>query len=81
MRIESMPSIPAGANPFQHDAFHMGTQLGTNCIILHPNHSDKVAPYIIICNRTTGEQVKIILDDEKAKSMDLISSIVNHIKS
>ena len=79
--IKIMDNIPAKANPFNHDAFHMGTQLGSNLIIMHPNHSDAECPYIIICNTTTGERMKVILNEESASSSTRLANLINSISN
>lgn len=58
---ELLPNFPPNSNPFHHDAYHMGTTLGTNCTILFANHSDKECEYIIVVNTVTGERLKIDL--------------------
>lgn len=52
--------IPAGSNPFEHDAYHMGTQLGSNCTVMFENHSEALCKYLIICDTNTGKRVKVL---------------------
>lgn len=59
MTTEKLDSFPPNSNPFHHDAYHMGTQIGSNCTIMHPNHSNKECDYIIVINTKTGERLKI----------------------
>ena len=56
-----LPNFPPNSNPFNHDAYHMGTTIGTNCTIMMSNHSDKECEYIIVNNTKTGERLKIDL--------------------
>ena len=59
MAIEEMSAFPEGKNPFEHDRFHMGTNLGDNVLIMHPNHPDKEAEYLIVVNKRTGKRIRI----------------------
>ena len=63
-----MKSIPAQGNPFQYDLFHMGYTLGTNLIVMFPNHPNQECPYIIINNLETGERIKIAIKEEEGES-------------
>jgi len=59
MKIESLLSFPAGDNPFCYDAFHMGMTVGSNVIVMMPNHSREECPYLIIVNTVTGERIRV----------------------
>jgi len=63
VRHELMPSIPAGANPFNHDEYSMGTNLSRDIIIMHPGFDNKDDPrameWFYIVNIRTGQRVKI----------------------
>lgn len=61
MRSEALLSQPAGENPFRYDAYHMGTRLGTNVIVMHPNHPSEEMKYMIIVNVVTGERLKVTI--------------------
>lgn len=58
-KVEKMPSTPAKENPFLHDLYHMGTQLGSNIMAMFANHSDKEMKYLILINCDTGKRIKI----------------------
>ncbi len=62
MQIKKLEPIPAGSNPFHHDIDNMGQTMGTNCMIMHGNHSDEVCNALIIINTLTGERIKVIID-------------------
>lgn len=62
MRIENLDPQTPNTNPFTEDAFHMGTRLGNNVMIMHKNHPDEHAHYLIIVNITTGERIKVVID-------------------
>jgi hypothetical protein len=56
---EELSSIPQATNPFLHDAYHMGTPLGENVMIMHENHPDKPCKYIIIVDIPSGRRLKV----------------------
>ncbi len=56
---EVLEAIPAGDNPFWHDGFNMGTQMGKDVMIMHVNHSTEECNYLIIVNMKTGERMKV----------------------
>lgn len=75
IQIEQMSLFPANANPFSHDVFHMGTKVGANIVIMHPNFSDGRMDYMIIVNVETGERIKVKF---KAKSVhDMAAELMN----
>lgn len=61
MISHEMEPIPLNSNPFLHDNYHMGTQIGTNCFIMFEKHSNEKQKYVIICNPETGKRVRIEL--------------------
>ena len=77
MYTAELTNFPPNSNPFNHDLFHMGTKLGTNCTIMYPNHKDEECKYLIIINTVTGERLRVALESEK----DLKPSIVEQIVS
>jgi len=52
-------------NIFAQDAFHMGTVLAENILILHANHPHQRADYLLIVNRETGEQYKLTMENAR----------------
>ena len=48
-------------NPFLHDAYHMGVQIGSNVVIMMDNHKVQPCKYFIVVNTDTGERIKITL--------------------
>lgn len=70
MKVQHIESIPAG-NPFQHDLYHMGTRLGTNCMVMYGKHDNKEQPYIIIVNTKTGERVQINLNEQAEEATNV----------
>jgi len=70
-RMEEMESIPAGENPFHHDAYNMGTRMGKNIMVMHHSHNSETARYIILVNTDTGARVRIrIAHDEEPNMHD-----------
>ena len=55
-KIKEMESIPKNSNPFNHDVFHMGTNINDATIM----YSD-IGRYLIIVDRPTGKRIKVIL--------------------
>lgn len=57
--------IPAGDNPFHHDAFHMGSELVRGWMVMHPGYDRKDNPldlgYVILINTRTGQRIHITL--------------------
>lgn len=57
--------IPAGDNPFHHDAFHMGTTLVRGWMVMHTGFDRKENPldltYVILVNTRTGQRIRINL--------------------
>jgi len=63
MQTEEMTPFPPNVNPFCHDAYHMGTSLGSNVMVMHENHTNKPAQYLIIIHKPTGQRLRIILPE------------------
>lgn len=63
--IVAMEPIPAGANPFIHDDFSMGTDLPRGWVIMHPGFDSKDNPlameWIYLVNTRTGQRIQIEL--------------------
>lgn len=76
IQIEQMSSFPANANPFSYDAFHMGTKLGSNVVVMHPNFADGHMDYMIIVNVETGKRIKVRFQAESVhdKAAELMNS-------
>ena len=75
IQIEQMSSFPVNTNPFLHDAFHLGTKVGANVMVMHPNFVDGHMDYMIIINVETGERIKVkfqaeSVHDKAAKLME-----------
>jgi hypothetical protein len=70
-QIEELAALPTtqdqrggfqNCNPFHHDAYHMGQQIGKNLIMMHANHPDEICKYLILVDQLTGKQVRINID-------------------
>lgn len=61
MTVKQLDAFPPNANPFHHDAYHMGSTMGNNCTVMFENFEDKECKYLIVINTKTGERIKIIL--------------------
>lgn len=65
-KLDSFPLNPKGrCNPFCHDLFHMGTDVGNNLVVMYSKHTDKPCEYVIIVDKNTGERYKVEVDLSK----------------
>lgn len=78
IEIENMEPFPAGENPFRHDLYHMGTRLGTNCIVMHSNHPTEKAKYLIVVNIETGERARIGFEPRTPNAGDIIDMLMRN---
>jgi len=62
MYVKKADRIGPG-NPFLHDHYHMGTDLGTNVTVMYPLFDSEFQPYLIVCDKTTGERIRIGFED------------------
>ena len=65
MNTIKLENIPPKSNPFEHDLFNMGQQIGSNCTIMFPSHPHEVCPFIIVVDTSTGERLEVNLTDDK----------------
>ena len=63
IEYEKIESQAPGQNPFDHDPVRMGTRIGTNVMVMHMNHPDEHAQYLIIVDITSGERLKVKFAD------------------
>ena len=67
--IEEVAPIPAESNPFQYDAFSMGSDLTRGWMVMHPGFDNKESPYpmgwVILVNQRTGQRFKVSLHDDE----------------
>lgn len=61
---KKLSSIPAQANPFNHDSFRMGTSIGQNVIVMFEAYEKDDANYLIIINTNTGERLCVEMTSE-----------------
>lgn len=65
-KIEELSPYPIGANPFNIDHYHMGTDLVRGWIIMHPGFDNKKSPqplpYLEMVNTRTGQRFKVTFD-------------------
>lgn len=70
IKFENLPKLqrkwdePELINPIRQDFYHMGTDIGSNVMLMVENFPDKHCPYFIIVDRKTGERVKVMFVDE-----------------
>lgn len=63
IKTETLGSFPAG-NPFHHDLFRMGQEVGSNVMVMFEKHTHEEQPYIIVVNTKTGERLKLTFEEE-----------------
>ena len=78
MKITEETPFPPNTNPFCHDLYHMGVDIGSNITILMPNHSNDPCPYFYIVNTDTGERLLITVNEEGMKRGTTLAAIVNN---
>lgn len=61
--------MPEGANPFNYDAYSMGTRIAKNVMVMYPTHPNEKAGMMYIVNIETGERVTIKFCDDDYLSM------------
>ncbi len=59
MQVKTLESFVPNVNLFLQDAYHMGTKIGENCIIMFEKFDNEIQKYIIVINPITGERIKI----------------------
>lgn len=62
--VEELESAPEGMSHFEFDSYHMGSDVGNGADMLIMYGEFERNPYIIICNKTTGERTRVWLDIE-----------------
>ena len=63
MKIETLKPMVKSENeilnPFTQDMYHMGTNIGSNVVVMMKNHVEEECKYLIVVDCKTGERVKI----------------------
>lgn len=77
IKCAELSKFPENANPYSHDAYHMGKSIGSNVHIMFPNHDSEYCPYVIVINAVTGERIKVLFDNVKADYGNGITAIIN----
>ena len=62
IHTEKMESIPPNSNPFLHDLYNMGMDIGRNVTVMFEAHNGEKADYIIVINKETGERIRLVFD-------------------
>lgn len=57
--VEPLQPFPPNENPYHHDYYNMGTQVGNNLTIMFAATNKEFAKFIIIVNNVTGERIKV----------------------
>jgi hypothetical protein len=59
INIEVLSPQPPKENPFWHEHYLMGTQIGSNVMVMMPCHNTEDCAYIVVVNIETGERTKL----------------------
>lgn len=59
MKITKLESFPPNVNPFCHDVYNMGVNIGLNFCVMFDKHPSERAGYLIVVNKETGERLRI----------------------
>lgn len=72
MRIttEKLESFPANSNPYHHDIYNMGQDLGENLHMMFGNHATEKCKYIILIDTKTGERTRINIEQEEMSNVN-----------
>ena len=69
--VKTMEPFPPNSNPFQHDYFNMGQQIGENLVMMFRNHPHEKMKYLILVDTKTGKRVAIDIEqDEEPSSLE-----------
>lgn len=63
MKVSYLESFPPNSNPFHHDFYNMGTNIGTNVTVMMGNHDNEECRYLIIVDRKTGKRLRITFEE------------------
>ena len=64
IKQQMMPPIPEGVHPMVFDQYHMAQAMGTNILLMFPNHSSEECKYIIVVELATGKRTKLEFNKE-----------------
>ena len=67
MKIAKLDPFPPKSNPFNHDLYHQGTNIGTNVAIMYANNSKERCDYLVIVDKETGERYQISFEQGPIK--------------
>ena len=76
--VEVLDPIPPNANPFHHDRYHMGGNIGTNVMMMNGQHKSEYCHYIILVNRETGARIRIEFNNGEAENENNGQVAANH---
>jgi len=56
-------------NPFNHDHFRMGKEIGENIIVMYDSHNRN--DHVVIVDRQTGARIKVWINSAVEKEEDI----------
>ena len=67
VKTRDMDPIPPNSNPFEHDAYNMGTKIGKDLMMMHCNHPHNEMSYFILVDTVSGERVRVDIYGQKVQ--------------
>tara|TARA_R110002012_G_C11213093_1_gene561481 strand:+ start:8 stop:331 length:324 start_codon:yes stop_codon:yes gene_type:complete len=69
IEVKTLDSFPPNSNPFHHDMFHMGLEIGKDLLMMYQNHAHEDMRYMILVDTKTGDrlQINLLRDGEDAE--------------
>lgn len=69
--VREIEAIPAGANPFHHDAWRMGADLTESYLAMF-NSGEKPTKHMVMCNRETGQRFMFEFTPKTPTLLDIV---------
>jgi hypothetical protein len=60
LAISRLEPFPPG-NPFNHELYLMGHNIGKDLVMMYENHPDEEMKYFILVSKRTGERVEVTI--------------------
>jgi hypothetical protein len=63
VKVTELESWEPNCRPMHEDAYHMGVDIHTNCMVLTEKFAKDRGDYIIVVDIETGQRIKIDFND------------------
>ena len=77
IHTEQMSPIPVNGNPFNHDLYNMGVDIGINITVMYEAYDKQPAKYLIVVNKETGERMRLVFDLMSVDSPPIGERVMN----